>query len=73
MKLYKTTGTNWPASNQDREHIYNGLDSALTFEIFEVLEKQLDEVTSKTYKLERSLQGPVLEMQLRGVLIDALF
>lgn len=54
----------------DVEHIYNGLDCAVTMEIAEVLKPQLDNVTSKTYAFSRALQAPILEMSLRGVLVD---
>lgn len=59
-----------PTSSALNEQIYNSLDTCVTLEVFEVLSKQLDEVTSKTYELERALQAPVFEMQLRGVKID---
>ena len=34
------------------------------------MEAQLDATTSKTYAFEKALQGPVLEMRLRGVAVD---
>jgi DNA polymerase-1 len=54
----------------EREQIYNGLDCCITFELLEVLRKKLDNATSATYDFSRKLQGPVLEMRVRGVLID---
>src|SRR5271165_6329072 len=69
MRIYKTTDPA-PTSTIDREHIYNAGDVMITMEVFEELQKQFDEVTWKVYELERSLQGPVLEMDLRGVLVD---
>src|SRR5438876_501422 len=50
--------------------VYNGMDSALTHEIYHVIEPQLDKTTQATYEFEKALQGPVLEMRLRGVLVD---
>jgi len=50
--------------------VYNGLDCCLTAEILSVLQPQLDNLTSRTYAFSKSLQGPVLEMRLRGVLVD---
>lgn len=57
-------------SSWEREQVYNGLDCALTVEILEALLPQLDNVTASTYAFSRALQGPVLEMGLRGVRID---
>lgn len=54
----------------DREMIYNGLDCCVTLEVHEVINPQLDNHTAATYNFERALQGPVLEMKLRGMLVD---
>src|SRR5277367_6362948 len=55
---------------QQREWVYNGLDTCVTAEVLEVLLPQLDNHTTSTYGFSRDLQGPVLEMRLRGVLVD---
>ena len=55
----------WTASQ-----VYNGLDCCVTRELLDTMGPQLDEHTSKTYDFERELQGPILEMRLRGVAID---
>lgn len=52
--------------------IYNALDSCLTLEVFHALEPQLTPATRRVYDFERALQGPVMEMMLRGVLIDKI-
>src|SRR5260370_26850850 len=57
-------------NQQEREDVYNGLDCCVTSEILEVLLPQLDGYTGPTYAFSRALQGPVLEMQLRGILVD---
>src|SRR5579872_4320882 len=57
-------------SPMEREWIYNGLDCALTHEILTALKPQFDEYTSATYNFSKALQGPALEMRLRGVLVD---
>ncbi len=57
-------------NQQERDWVYNGLDCAITSEILDVLLPQLDQHTADTYTFSRSLQGPVLEMQLRGILVD---
>ncbi len=59
-----------PLEHIHGEWIYNGLDCCLTEEIMGVIEPQLDPVTAETYKFSRALQAPILEMNLRGVLID---
>src|SRR6267154_4653804 len=57
-------------NHEERENVYCGLDCCITSEILEVLLPQLDDHTSPTYAFSRALQGPVLEMQLRGILVD---
>ena len=57
-------------SETDKLWVYNGLDACVTAEVLGVLEPQLDEMTRKTYQFSLALQAPVLEMRLRGVLID---
>lgn len=54
----------------EKDQIYNGLDCMMTSEILDVLLPQLDNQTAATYSFERELQAPVLEMRLRGVLVD---
>lgn len=72
MRIIRTHESN-PNSVPDqweREQIYNGLDCAVTYEVLEQLLPQLDATTSRTYLFSRELQGPALEMRLRGVLVD---
>ena len=54
----------------EREWVYNGIDACITGEILDVLLPQLDDDTGPVYDFSRELQGPVLEMRLRGVRID---
>lgn len=54
----------------DAEQIYNGIDVLATLQCFDAMAVQLDPITSATYYFERQLQGPLLEMGLRGVRID---
>ena len=71
MKIYETSVlAPDDISHQEREWIYNGLDCAVTAEVLSVLLPQLDNETTATYRFSRDLQGPCLEMRLRGVLID---
>src|SRR6267378_3192875 len=53
-----------------RDQIYNGLDCCVTSEVLDVLLPQLDNHTAATYQFSRDLQGPALEMRLRGVRVD---
>ena len=57
-------------SSAEKDFIYNGLDCCVTFEVFEVLQEQLDNLSSATYSFERDLQGPILEMNMHGLLVD---
>ena len=54
----------------ERDQVYNGLDCCITREVFDAMHPQLDATTGRTYDFSRALQGPVLEMNLRGVLVD---
>jgi DNA polymerase-1 len=50
--------------------VYNGLDCAVTLEIWENMRKQLSPTTQATYELSMALQGPILDMNMRGMLVD---
>lgn len=54
----------------EKDQVYNGLDCAVTLEVLNQLLPQLDNHTGATYNFSRELQGPALEMRLRGVLVD---
>lgn len=54
----------------DRECIYNGLDAAVTLEVMNKLLPQFDNTSMGTYTFSRELQGPILEMTVRGLLVD---
>lgn len=71
MKIIRTHITDpFSLRGFERDQVYNGLDVCATAEILSPMREQLDVHTQATYDLERSLQGPVLEMRLRGVLVD---
>ena len=53
-----------------KQSVYNGMDTMLTYEIGEVLDKQLKLYSLQTYNLERALLGPALTMMRRGIKID---
>lgn len=71
MKIIKTHEIDpKDLSPWEREQCYNGLDTCVTAEVLDVLLPQLDNHTAATYRFSKSLQGPLLEMRLRGVRID---
>lgn len=54
----------------EQDQVYNGLDICVTLDVFHELIQQLDDTTSATYDFSRALQGPVLDMRCRGILVD---
>jgi DNA polymerase I len=70
IKTHELTPLNMPASQTELLWLYNGLDCCVTNEVKHVLESQLDNQTRSTYEFSKALQAPVLEMKLRGVLVD---
>lgn len=71
MKIIRTNEIG-PTSLSDweRDQVYNGLDVCVTQDVFNAISPQLDNTTGSTYAFARALQGPVLEMRCRGVLVD---
>lgn len=67
---HELTPLTMPTSTTEQLHIYNGLDCAVTLEVLEALLPQLDNQTAATYQFERDLQAPILEMRVRGILVD---
>jgi DNA polymerase-1 len=65
-----STAADPPTGATESLWVYNGLDCCITLEVRDALRVQLDEVSSKVYEHSCSLQGPVLEMECRGVLVD---
>lgn len=59
-----------PLTQNEKDWIYNGLDTMVTLEVFHKTKSYLNNMTGNTYNFSRELQGPVLEMTMRGVLID---
>lgn len=69
MRIFDTT-TMDPKGETEKLWVYNGLDCCLTVEIFNVISQGLDNMTRGTYEFSKALQAPILEMNMRGVLID---
>lgn len=59
-----------PMSQNENDWVYNGLDCMVTLEVYHKTSSYLSNMTAGTYQFSRDLQGPVLEMTMRGVLID---
>ena len=59
-----------PLSTNENDWSYNGIDCMITLEIWEKTSQYLDNMTAGTYQFSRDLQGPILEMTTRGMLID---
>jgi DNA polymerase-1 len=57
-------------SDWDKDQCYNGYDVTITQDVYNAISPQLDSHTAATYEFSKALQGPVLEMRIRGVLID---
>lgn len=57
-------------SNDESYWLYNGFDAAVTLEIFNNLYPITDASTRATYEFSKALQAPVLEMNLRGLLVN---
>lgn len=70
MKLIDTSNLGDALGRTESLYIYNGLDCCVTHEVYDVIHRMLDETTTKTYEFSKALQAPILEMNMRGVLID---
>ena len=57
-------------SRNDTLWVYNGLDCCITHEVLGALVPQITPVTGATYRFSRDLQGPILEMNMRGLCVD---
>jgi len=57
-------------TQDENDWVYNGLDVCVTLEIVHNLLAQLDDVARPTYEFSKSLQGPILEMNMRGLRVD---
>ena len=59
-------------SQNDKDMIYNGLDCCVTHEIDTVTDEVLDDVSQAVYRRSLALQAPILEMNMRGILVDPI-
>lgn len=72
MKIIHTEDlTHRTALNPDETSwVYNGLDCCVTLEVWDNLRANLTNQTESTYALSRALQGPILDMNMHGILVD---
>ena len=73
VKIISTDNLPANMGNVEALHVYNGLDTCITLEVFNVISQYLDNTTRATYEFSKALQAPILEMNMRGVLIDQEF
>lgn len=59
-----------PLGENEALWIYNGLDVCVTDEVFANLRQLVDPVAMQTYEFSKALQAPVLEMTMRGLLVN---
>ena len=71
MPIIQTADLKQGQSIPDQQQVYNALDACLTVEILEAL-RGLHNAPPPVYSFERALQGPVLDMMLRGFAVDEL-
>jgi hypothetical protein len=70
-KIIDTSELDSLSLSPDENHwVYNGLDNCLTLEIFNELSATIDDTARRTYEFSLALQAPVLEMNMRGVLVN---
>lgn len=55
---------------QLRDFAYNGMDCCGTLDIFEQLTPELEEMSARLYRFERSLQNATMTVNLRGMAVD---
>jgi DNA polymerase I len=70
VRIIKSSEIDYLHGEMDKLWLYNGLDCCITHEIFGKISADLDDQSRKIYEFEKALQGPVIEMKLRGVRID---
>ena len=69
MPLIQTADLKPGVALPDQHQIYNGLDCCLTLEIFEEIQREHNQFP-QVYDFARAMQGPALDMMLRGFAID---
>lgn len=71
VEIINTATLDLSRYNSDETYwLYNGFDNCLTLEIFNNLYPLCDDTARGIYEFSKSMQGPVLEMNLRGLLVN---
>lgn len=71
MKIIRTDEVNpFSIPRHEKDWVYNGIDATITAEVLDVLKPELDNISASTYAFSKALQGPCMEMGLRGVKVD---
>lgn len=71
MRVINTATDDLSKLSEDENYwVYNGLDNCLTLEIDEALEPLIDDTARQVYDLSLALQAPILEMNMRGLLVN---
>ncbi len=72
MEIINTATLDLSAYNSDESYwLYNGFDCCVTADIFDNLYPLTDGPARETYEFSKALQAPVLEMNLRGLRVNA--
>lgn len=70
-KIFDTSNVDFNSLTADENHwLYNSIDCCVTLEIFNELNATIDSTARQTYEFSKALQAPVLEMNLRGLLVN---
>lgn len=70
-RIINTQEMDLTALTEDENYwVYNGLDTCVTLEIDAKLQRQMDETAREIYNLSLALQAPIMEMNLRGILVN---
>ncbi len=64
------TSTFVPKTENEALWTYNAIDCCVTLEVLNKIKPMLDNVSSATYDFSKQLQGPILEMAMRGLKVD---
>lgn len=59
-------------SQDELDWCYNALDCTVTLEIHHKQLASIDDIAARTYQFSLDLTGPVLEVNMRGILVDEL-
>lgn len=70
IKTHELSPLTMPTSETEKLWVYNGLDCCITSEVLNAIKPQLDNQSRAIYEFSKDLQGPVLEMRLRGIRVD---